>query len=203
MSNVDAPRGLIPVAHRNGAPYNGACNKYYIPSTDATNMFIGDPVRLAGDADTPGNYPTIALSAPSTAATGISIGVIVGFEPVEGVSIANTNLSRIYRPASMAMYANVADDPDLIFEVQEDSVGGSLAATNVGSNVNFTSATAGSTVTGFSGVEIDSSTVNTTAKQFRILGKVARPNNDLGTNCKWLVAFNGSAGHRTPNTTGV
>lgn len=201
MANIDAPRGFRPVKYKGGRPYNGATNKYYIPSTDATNIFIGDPVRLAGTGDTAGNYPTIALSTGSTATTGKSIGVVQGFDPVTGVTTPNLNV--IYRAASTAMYAFVADDPDLVFEVQEDSVGNNLAATEIGNNVNFTTATAGSTTTGLSGVELDSSSKATTALQCRILGLADRPGNDLGTNAKWLVSFNVQAGHISYSTTGV
>jgi hypothetical protein len=201
MANTDAPIGLRPVRYASGAPYNGAANKYYIPSTDTTNVFIGDPVRLAGSGDTLANYATVALTTPSTASTGKSIGVVVGFDPVEGVTTPNLNGS--YRAASTAMYAWVADDPDLIFEAQEDSVGNNLSAADIGNNVNFTSATSGSTTFGLSGVEIDSSSKATTAKQLKLVGLVNRPGNDLGSNANWLVMFNSLAGHLAYSTTGV
>ena len=44
MANTDSPFGLRPIRHRNGAAYNGAANPYYINSTYATALFIGDPV---------------------------------------------------------------------------------------------------------------------------------------------------------------
>lgn len=49
MANIDAPFGLRPIRHKSGAPYNGAVNPYYVASTYATALFIGDPViRVAG-----------------------------------------------------------------------------------------------------------------------------------------------------------
>ena len=190
MANADTPRGLWPVRHRNGAPYNGAATRYYVPSSDGTALYLGDPVILAGSADADG----VASVTKATAGSGgYMIGPVVAVEPV-------THESTIYREADVARYVWVADDPDLIFEIQEDSTGGALAAANVGQNADWAAGT-GSTATGYSGAELDSSTANTTnTLQLRILGLAPKPDNSIGTNANWLVSINL---HSLRNLTGI
>lgn len=190
MANADTPRGLWPVRHRNGAPYNGAATRYFVPASDSTALFLGDPVIIAGGADADG----VATVTKATAAGGAyMLGPVVAVEPI-------THESTIYRAASTARYVFVADDPDLVFEIQEDSAGGALGAANVGQNADWVAGT-GSTTSGYSGAELDSSTANTTnTLQLRILGLSQRVGNAIGTNAKWEVAINL---HSLRNLTGI
>lgn len=191
MANTNAPSGLRPVRHRNGAPYNGAATRYYVPSSDGTALYLGDPVVLAGSADANG----VATVTKATAGSGAyMLGPVVSVEP-------ETRDSLTYRAASTARYVWVADNPDLVFEVQEDGVGGALAATNVAQNADWVDGT-GSTTTGLSGVQLDSSTAATTnTLQLRILGFVQREGNEVGSaNAKMLVAINL---HSLRNLTGI
>lgn len=191
MANADRVNGARPVRYLNGAPWNGKVNRYYIPSTDGTATFVGDFVKSAGSADADG-VPTIAQAA----ATDALLGVIVGFEPNPD------NLSLMYRVASTARYALVCDDPDVIFEIQEDSVGNTLAATEVGNNGDITVAS-GNTSTGASGMELDSSNVvatGTGSAQLRVLRLVNRADNEIGANAKWEVLINE---HEHKSTTGT
>src|SRR4051812_6293618 len=111
MANYNAPTGLRPVRYRSGAPYNGAFNTYSVPATDATALFVGDPVIIAGSAAATG----VATIPRAPAAGGAYIsGVIVGFEPLR------TDLTVLHRAASTLRNVYVADDPFLIYEVQED-----------------------------------------------------------------------------------
>jgi hypothetical protein len=99
---------------------------------------------------------------------------------------------RSYRLANEVLYVAVVDDPNVIFEIQEDSVGGALGAANVGDNGNVVVG-AGNTATGASGMQLQSSDViaNTVAAhQLRILGLVNRVDNALGVNAKWRVKIN-------------
>lgn len=190
MANTDAPFGLKPKRHKNGAPYNGASRRYYRPSSDATNLFIGDAVVRTGSGDTDG-IPGVIVATPGSGIT----GVIVGIE-----NLTPDNLSRTYLPASTAGYLLVADDPDLMFEAQEDSVGAALAAADIGLNANVVFGT-GNTVTGTSAVEIDSSTKATTATlDVRLDSIVQRADNAIGDNAKWLVWINN---HTQRSTTGA
>lgn len=189
MANVDRPNGLRPVKHLDGSPYNGAVNRYYIPASDSTATFVGDAVKSGGTADADG-VPTIAQAAAGDAIR----GVIVAFEPNPD------NLGINYRAASTARYALVADAPDLVFEIQEDAVGGAVAITAVGNNADLVVGS-GNTTSGASGMELDSSTVATTTAQLRILGFVQDPKNEVGVaNAKLLVSINE---HELKSTTGV
>lgn len=176
MANQDRPSGLKPVRHLNGAPYNGQVNRYCFLAADGTATFVGDLVKLSGSAHTDGT-PSIAQAAAGDAA----VGVLVGLEPDP------TNLGLKHRTASTLRYAYVADDPSLIFEIQEDSAGGALTVAEVGLCTNVIVA-AGNTTTGASGMELDSSdTATDTAGQLRILRLVPREDNAIGDNAKWEV----------------
>lgn len=179
MANADAAFGLRPVRYRSGAPYNGAANRYYIPATDTdAAAYIGSLVKLAGSADANG----VATVTANVATADAVIGVVVGVEPV-------TQASTTYRENSTARYVFVADDPDLVFICQEDSTGGALAATDVGSTADLTGFTSGSTSSGRSSIEIDSSTATTGSgdEDVQILGLWQSPDNEIGTNAVWEV----------------
>lgn len=184
MANLDRPSGLKPVKHLMGGPWNGKFNIYYVGSGDGTALFIGDVVNLAGSADSTGMYPTVTQAA---AGDTDNVGVVIGFGLQPEVMGNPDNLNMKYRLADTAMYVAVVDDPFVIFEVQEDSDGGSIAAASVGLAANFIVGS-GSTTTGLSGMELDSSDVSTdTAGNLRILRAVNRPDNALGNYCKWEV----------------
>lgn len=188
MPSTSAPFGLDPIRYRDGKNYTGAVNRYYVPSSDSTALYVGDPVQLAGSASADG-VPTITRA---TAAGGNYIlGVVVGFEPA-------TQIPLPYRAASTAMYVLVADDPDLLFAIQEDAVGGALAVTDVGLNVDLI-AGSGNAYTGQSGFLLDTSTKNTTnTLQLKIEGIDAL---DIGsTYQRALVSINL---HQRANTTGI
>lgn len=204
MANADTPFGLRPVKHRNGAPYNGAVRPYFIPSTDANAMFIGDPVILTGTGNTarqeaPGvggfNAGMLPVVTLATAGGGnYLLGPIISF------AADPTGLENQYRLASTNRICWVADDPDLLFEIQEDSVGGALAVTDIGLNADLVSGS-GSTISGLSGWELDSNTANTTATlQLRIERLMEREDNAIGNQAKWLVAINL---HTLRNATGI
>jgi len=197
MANSNTPFGLRPIRHRNGAPYNGAATRYYIPASDSTAVYLGDPMILAGSADANG----IASVTKATAGSGAyMLGPVVAVDPSEGAGASGRD-STTYRAASTERYVWVADDPDLVFVVQEDGVGGALAAADVGLNADWI-AGSGSTVTGLSGAQLDTSTKATTATlQLRILGFSQMVDNEPGSaNAKVLVSINL---HSLRNTTGI
>ncbi len=193
MANSDTPKGFHAVRLMDGTPYNGGGSPYYIGTGDTVALFPGDPVVMASTANTtevevnggkfpPGTLPHVARA--TAGATGNILGVVA--------SVLSTDRDSLtYRAASTERVVFVHDHPDLVFEVQEDGVGGALAATNVGQNIDVIFTHAGSTSTGQSGAEIDSNTAGTAAtKQFRILRLVNRENNEIGTNAKWEVMVN-------------
>jgi hypothetical protein len=181
MANADTPFGLKPVQHRNGAPYNCAFRLYSVAAGDGTAIMIGDPVTLAGTSQTINGriYSDVVRSATGDVFTGVCIGVV-----------PDTQDSLRYRAASTQRVLMIADDPDLLFEIQEVSGGTALTANDAGLNANIVVA-AGSTVTGLSGVELNNATEATTnTLDLHILGPVMREDNAIGEHCKWLVTFN-------------
>ena len=180
--NTNTPFGLRPVAHRSGAAYCGQSKLYIVPASDATALFLGDPVKLsAAGSDATGKYPAVIQAATGDVIT----GVVVGFQPLP------TNLELRYRVASTLRYVWVADDPELMFEAQEINSGTPLAATDVNLNINFAAGAGGSTVTGFSGFVLNNATEAVTATlDLKIHSLVNRDNNDLGLAAKWLVSIN-------------
>jgi hypothetical protein len=181
MANTDNAFGLKPVQHRNGAPYNGAFRLYSTLTTDGTAIYIGDPVILSGTSSTINGR---IYSDVDQAATGnVVTGVVIGVQPV-------TQDSLRYRAGSTARLLMVADDPDLLFEIQEVSGGTALTANDAGLNANFVVGT-GSTVTGLSGVELNNASEATTnTLDVHIVGPVQRDDNAIGEHCKWLVTIN-------------
>ena len=182
MPNTNTPFGARPVATRGGAPYTGSINAYTIAAGDATATFVGDFVKLAGTAETIGGR---ILPNVVQAATGDKIvGVVVGFKA------SPTDLTSRHRVASTSREVYVADNPDLVFEMQEASGGTALTANDSGLNVDFVVA-AGSAVTAQSGIEINNATEATTnTLDLHIIGPINREDNEIGANCKWMVTIN-------------
>lgn len=191
MANSNRPMGFTPVRHLNGNPWNGQFNMYYEPGSIA--LYIGDAVRSAGSSDTLGKYATLIRGDTTTAVR----GVVIGFSDTPYLAADVTDLSRVYKPATIAKYVAVVDDPDVIFEVQEDSDGENIAADDVGLTFKLTT-DAGSATTGLSGMELDSSDKGST-RPCRLLGLVDRPDNKLGADAKWNILF---AMHELRSTTG-
>src|SRR3990167_5501750 len=112
MANANLARGLIPVRHMSGAPYNGAANVYYVPSTYATALYKGDPVIHTTDASDANGIPTVARA---TAAGGAYIlGVMMGVVSAGDPAVAQLADDPQYHVASTAGYILVADDPSLL-----------------------------------------------------------------------------------------
>jgi hypothetical protein len=196
MANVDKVFGLRLVGTSRGGPHTARIRTYFVPASDNTAIFIGDAVKSAGSADSATGCPTIAQAAAGNTLR----GVVVGVNPIKGVAVGSENLNRNYRPASTAMYLLVCDDPDAIFEIQEDADGGALALADVGENADIVVGS-GSTATGLSGMELDSSDHKTATAQLRILNFVNRVDNTFASaNAKVLVKINE---HELASTTGV
>jgi hypothetical protein len=118
------------------------------------------------------------------------VGFVVGFE-------ANSSyLNQIYRTASTLRGVYVADDPYVTFEIQ-------AAATLVTGDLQLLAditVSAGSSVTGVSGTELDLATKTTSSGQLRILALSPREDNDFGQYAKVICMINE---HQYKGTTGV
>lgn len=189
MPNVDKPRGFWPVQTINGGNWDGRYNIYYVPATDAVAIFLGDFVSLAngGGGDPTGKYPIVAQAAAGTGEA--LLGGVIGFGSQPQLMAQLPNLEKRYRLANEALYVAVVDDPNVIYEGQEDSDGGALAATDLSRNAPIIVG-AGNPATGFSGMEIDSSGVVDTTEQLRLLRLANKVDNVIGDYAKWYVRIN-------------
>lgn len=182
MANPNVANGLVPVRSLTGAPYNGAFNVYSVPSSDGTLIGIGDLVKINGTGQTINDttYQDVIRAAQGD----VYVGVVVAVLP-------ETRDSTVYREASTQRRVCVADDPNLLFEIQEVSGGTQIAVNDIGLNANILVANA-STTTGLSGTMLDNSTPPATTNTFdlKIVGLANKPNNAVGANAKWIVRIN-------------
>lgn len=196
MANTSRVNGFRPVKHITGAPYNGQFNTYAVLAADATALFVGDLVKITGTADANG----IASIAQAAAGNAV-IGAVVGFVP----DYADLNRPGQYRTASTLRYVMVADGPDIIFEAEADNGGAALAITDVGRSADILVG-AGSTVTGQSGMQLDSSTAATNTSTFplKIMGFAQRVDNEVGNSfSKVLVKINAHQFTSGPGIAGI
>ena len=184
MANVDNPRGARPVKRMDGGPVNVA-NKWSVDSSNGTAIFIGDFIKLEADG-------YVAPAGAGGSILGVCVGVLGDYG----------DLTRRYLPASTAGDILVCDDPWTIFEVQEDSDSSALTFANIGSNADLI-AGSGSTTTGISAHEIDSSDVKTAVAQLRIIAAVPRADNAIGDQADWWVMINEHAFNDVATGAGV
>lgn len=177
MANVDNPDGFR--VHHSCKPLG----KYALLAGLNETLYVGDVVKKASSSDPTGMYQSI-----QKAGAGVAIlGVIVGFEPLEGVAVGSENLNKMHHTASTAQFAYVCDDPHAEFEVQAS---GTTIATDCGLNIDLTGSS-GSTVTGRSNMEVDTTTINTTSTlQFQVMRHLNRPDNAIGANGRYVVIPN-------------
>lgn len=180
MANIDRPNGLRPIRMLDGSPYNASVMSFPVDSSNGTAIFKGDLIKLEDDGN-------VAPSGAGGAVLGVCVGVVVNR------AVAATEHPG-YLPASTAGNVLVEIGRNVVFEIQEDSVGGAMVATNVGSNGDV-AAGAGSTTTGRSAYELDSSDViandaSAATAQLRVLKLSSRADNAIGTEAKWEVIIN-------------
>jgi hypothetical protein len=196
MANTSKIAGFRPVKHISGAPWNGQANIYAVLASDATALFIGDPVKLDGSGHTNG-VASVTKATAGASVLGVVVGVVPAkVDPVSGtMTSGSTSLDTpVYRAASTLAYVLVCDAPDMIYEVEAVTGANSavsFAVADIGLNADLATV-AGSTTTGTSAAALDMATKATTATlQFKILGSVNRPDNEpTGNSTKVLVKIN-------------
>ena len=178
MANIDAAFGLRPIAKVGSAPGGTTgTTKYSIADNQSTAIFTGDPVKYKNDG-------TVEVATAGDASCGVFMGCFYTDPTTSKPTFRN------YFPASLSpgdAIAFVADDPNQLFIAQQDSAAGNIVAADLNLNADLVFG-AGSTTTGMSGVEIDSSTKNTTAAlQVRLIDFYDVPSNDATANNSVLV----------------
>lgn len=192
MPNVSRASGLRPVRRVAGGGYDAQVEQFAVLASDSTALFVGDVVKGAGTADANGVLAVTRV----TANTDLPLGVIVGRIP----DYSNLNLPGGYRAASTAATLQVLADPDVVYEVQANAA---TVLADVGLNVGLTF-TAGSAVTGISGMQADMSTKATTATlPLKIIGVVQRPDQDMADSANWKLLVTLNTNNFSGNTAGI
>jgi hypothetical protein len=143
MANKDAAFGMKPVRMIGGAPYTGGQSRYRIAANYDTSIFQGDMVTQV----TGGH---IALHADG--GTVPIVGVFNGCQytdPTSGEQVYNS-----YYPANTNasdLIAFVVDDPMVVFEIQAAIA---FPIADLFGNFDIVYTTAGSTLSGVSGAEL-------------------------------------------------
>ena len=187
MANVDKPFGLRPLGNLSGTGSQKQYG-YEIADNQSGVIYQGDLVTVYD------GYLVKFAPATHTAAVGVFNGCNY-IDPTTGKPTWKN-----YYPGSVnitqgKIVADVIDDPSQLFIIQVDE---SVAQTQVGMNADVVG-TGGSTTTGVSSMELDSSTIaKAAALNLKIVGLWDVPGNEYGTNAVVVVKINehlyGSAG---------
>jgi len=147
MANKDAAFGMKAVRMIGGAPYTGGQSRYRIAANYGTSIFQGDMVAqvTGGTVEVHADGGTVPV-----------VGVFNGCQytdPTSGEQVYSN-----YYPASTNaadIIAFIIDDPDVVYEVQADDT---FPVTDLFGNFDIVYTSAGSTMTGISGAELDVTT---------------------------------------------
>ena len=187
MANIDKAFGLRPIGNLSAT---GAQKQYgyQIADNQAGTIFQGDLVVLTG------GFISRFLPASHTAAVGVFNGCNYN-DPTTGKPTFSNFYPGSVNITSGQISADVLDDPNQLFIVQCDA---GFVAADVGKNADVIG-TGGSTTNGISTMELNSSTLATTAAlNLKVVGLYNDVNNEFGTNAVVVVKINehvyGSAG---------
>ena len=189
MANTDAAFGAVAIGTTDGSDYHGKMREVEFLSSDATACFTGDFVKLTGTTGADGKTPVVTQAGVGESVIGAVQSFIPNFED-EGTLSSTPN----HRAASTARKAVVPFGADVLYVIQEDGDTTPLVAADAGQNVDIVVGT-GSTVTGISGMEIDSDSKVGTTAQLRLHHLSGDIETVFGTatngvNAKWVVTIN-------------
>lgn len=187
MANVDKAFGLRPQGNLSAT---GAQKQYgyLIEDNQAGAIYQGDLVTLYD------GYVVKFAPGTHTAALGVFNGCNY-IDPSTGKPTWKNFYPGSVNITAGVIQADVIDDPNQLFTIQVDE---SVAQTDIGKNADVVG-TGGSSTTGQSTMELDSSTIaKTAALNLKIVGLFDVPGNSFGTNAVVVVKINehlyGSAG---------
>jgi hypothetical protein len=179
MANIDKAFGLRPIGNLSAT---GAQKQYgyQIADNQAGTIFQGDLVVLTG------GFISRFLPASHTAAVGVFNGCNYN-DPTTGKPTFSNFYPGSVNITSGQISADVLDDPNQLFIVQCDA---GFVAADVGKNADVIG-TGGSTTNGISTMELNSSTLATTAAlNLKVVGLYNDVNNAFGTNAVVVVKIN-------------
>ena len=197
MANIDAPFGLRPIAKLGSAPGGTTGTTKYKISSGASALFTGDPVKLKSDG-------SIEVKGGAGAITGAISGVFMGCFYTDPTTSKPT--FRNNYPDGLAAsdaIAFISDDVNQLYIAQQDA--NDIGAADLGNNAEMIMA-AGSTTTGMSKAEIDSSTAATgnATYMLKILDFYDTPSNDTtAANSVLVVKINNHQLAASTGTAGV
>ena len=187
MANVDKPFGLRALGNLSATGSQKQFG-YQIADNQSGAIFQGDLVTLKDGF--------ILQFDPSshTAAVGVFNGVFYT-DPTTGKPTFKNFYPGSVNITTGTIQADVLDDPNQLFIIQSDE---DIVQADFGKNADVVVGT-GSTTTGVSAMELDSSTIATTAAlNLKLIGIYDTPGNALGNFCQVVVKINehlyGSAG---------
>ncbi len=191
MPNIDRPRGLTPIRHMNGSPWNGAMEVYYHSTGNAVAIYKGaivqSDVGLASPSSDPLSiYQCVVMSTDNDADI-LGVAWAFGNTPQLMTNVTDLNAAN-YCAASAGRYIGVITDPSVVYLVQDD--GTTLTAAQIGLNADINNNTSGSTTTGRSSGELGQDSLTAATAQLRILRVHNRPDNELAAWCDFEVVFN-------------
>jgi len=187
MANKDAAFGFRPVRHLSGGLVRR--NEYAIAANYNTDIFQGQCVKAV-----------TAGGIEAAAAGNVILGVFGGCFFTDPTTSKPT-FSNNYPASTNAsdIVAFVYDDPQLVFEVQGDEIG---VVADIFSGFDLVG-TGGSTITGRSTQELDTSTTGTSG-QFKMIGISKDPNNsDVTVNNTNVYVVSNTAEHTHKLTTAI
>lgn len=175
MSNINNPRGMIPLTTPQGDLIS---NAYGIVNDYATDIFMNDPVVMVAAG---------GIQLATTGSGNYVLGSAVSFEDETGVP-------QNYYPASSTAgwLVVVTDSVNQLYVMQENTVSGvsDIALADRGQNIDLVAGT-GNTATGLSAYEINPDTMGTESdRQMKIIRKDDMPGNELGDDCNWVLKIN-------------
>jgi hypothetical protein len=187
MANIDKAFGLRPMGNLSATGAQAQYG-YEIADNQSGAIFQGDLVTIFD------GYLVKFAPATHTAAVGVFNGCQY-IDPTTGKPTFKNFYPGSVNITAGKIIADVIDDPAQMFLIQVDE---SVAQTQVGKNADVIG-TGGSTTTGVSTMELDSSTIaNAAALNLKIIGLYDVPGNSFGTNAVVVVKINehlyGSAG---------
>ena len=188
MANQDSAFGLRPSGKVGQNRDNQGLSEYSIAASSAA-IYQWDPVKTSG------GYLLVAGAGGNL--RGSLNGVFYTDASTSKPTWAN-HLEAANTATDIVGF--VSDDPYERFEIQSNNAGAS-AVTDVGKTADLAYA-AGSSPDYISGVELDDSTLNTTAQQLKIMGASKDPSNNAvaSANVNWVVVI---AEHELKVTTGT
>jgi hypothetical protein len=149
VTNQNKPSGLTPVKYMNGADWDGKGNLYFVSQASTNAINVGDLVSPLAGLDQWSGLQTVDLTAAASSTLVTGVVLAVGASPSAVLSsrggpyIDPTNLALISAPAvkTKNYFVLVADDPKIIFEIQETGAGTtpatSLTFTATSKNASF------------------------------------------------------------------